>query len=87
MLGGKIYFDYINAKGGIHGAKIRLRAGYADKTEHIVKQVATLAMSRMVVMYQNNVFGKAGLVGEKAAVTKRKMQLVVAAPYQRMRTR
>ena len=41
-------------------------------------------MSRMAVMYQNDAFGKAGLAGEKAAVTKRKMQLVVAAPYQRI---
>ena len=157
VLGGKIYFDYINAKGGIHGAKIRhevvddgykvdetvrltkealnrpevvalfgfagtanvakllsegildfggaplvapytggeilrspfnpfifhVRAGYADETEHIVKQVATLGMSRIAVMYQNDAFGKAGLAGVEAAVAKRKMQLVVAAPYER----
>ncbi|OYT92118.1 MAG: ABC transporter substrate-binding protein [Burkholderiales bacterium PBB3] len=157
VLGGKIYFDYINATGGIHGAKIKhevlddgykveetvrltkealyrpevialfgfagtanvgklladgildvggaplvapytggevlrspfnpyifhVRAGYADETEHIVKQVATLGMSRIAVMYQNDAFGKAGLAGVEAAVAKRKMKLVVAAPYER----
>lgn len=157
VLGGKIYFDFINATGGIHGAKIKhevlddgykledtvrltkdalyrpevialfgfagkanvgklladgildagaaplvtpytggevlrspfnpyifhVRAGYADETEHIVKQVATLGMSRIAVMYQNDAFGKAGLAGVEAAVTKRQMKLVVAAPYER----
>ena len=158
VLGGKIYFDYINANGGIHGAKIKheveddgykvdetvrltkeallrpevlalfgfagtanvakllsdgiledggaplvapytggevlrspfnpyifhVRAGYADEAEHMVKQVATLGMSRIAVMYQNDAFGKAGLAGVEAAVLKRsKMKLVVAAPYER----
>ena len=157
VLGGKIYFDYINANGGIHGARIvhevqddgykveetvrltkdalfrpevialfgfagaanvskllsdgildvggaplvapytggevlrspfnahifHVRAGYADETEHMVKQVATLGMSRIAVMYQNDAFGKAGLAGVEAAVARRKMKLVVAAPYER----
>jgi ABC-type branched-subunit amino acid transport system substrate-binding protein len=157
VLGGKIYFDWINANGGIHGAKIKhevvddgykvdetvrqtksalerpevlalfgfagtaniaklladgvldgggaplvapytggevlrspfnpyifhVRAGYADETEHMVKQVATLGMSRIAVMYQNDAFGKAGLAGVEAAVAKRNLKLVVAAPYER----
>ena len=157
VLGGKIYFDWINANGGIHGAKIKhevvddgykvdetlrltkgalerpevlalfgfagtanvaklltdgvldaggaplvapytgaevlrspfnpyifhVRAGYADETEHMVKQVATLGMSRIAVMYQNDAFGKAGLAGVEAAVAKRNLKLVVVAPYER----
>ncbi|OYU45867.1 MAG: ABC transporter substrate-binding protein [Burkholderiales bacterium PBB4] len=157
VLGGKIYFDWINANGGIHGAKIKhevvddgykvdetvrqtksalerpevlalfgfagtaniaklladgvldgggaplvapytggevlrspfnpyifhVRAGYADETEHMVKQVATLGMSRIAEMYQNDAFGKAGLAGVEAAVAKRNLKLVVAAPYER----
>ena len=157
VLGGKLYFDWINANGGIYGAKIKhevlddgykveetvrltkealdkpevialfgfagtaniaklladgvldaggaplvapytggevlrspfnpyifhVRAGYADETEHIVKQVATLGTTRIAVMYQNDAFGKAGLAGVEAAVAKRKMKLVVAAPYER----
>jgi branched-chain amino acid transport system substrate-binding protein len=35
------------------------------------------------VMYQNDAFCKAGLAGVEAAVAKRKMALVAAAPYER----
>ena len=157
VLGGKLYFDWINANGGIYGAKIKhevlddgykveetvrltkealdkpevialfgfagtaniaklladgvldaggaplvapytggevlrspfnpyifhVRAGYADETEHIVKQVATLGTTRIAVMYQNDAFGKAGLAGVEAAVAKRNMKLVMTAPYER----
>jgi branched-chain amino acid transport system substrate-binding protein len=157
VLGGKIYFDWVNDSGGIFGAKIKhtvlddgykvdetvrltkealqqpevialfgfagtanvakllsdgildaggaplvapytggealrspfnpyifhVRAGYADETEHMVNQVATLGMNRIAVMYQNDAFGKAGLAGVEAAVAKRGMQLVATAPYER----
>ncbi len=154
VLGGKIYFDWVNANGGIHGAKIKhivrddaykvdetvrltqevladpevvalfgyagtanisklladgvldaggapliapytggealrnpfnphifhVRAGYGDETEHMVHQVATLGMTRIAVMYQDDAFGKAGLAGVEAAVAKRsKMKLVETA--------
>ncbi len=157
VLGGKIYFDWVNEHGGINGARIKhvvvddgykvdetvrltkealenpdvvalfgfagtanvakllsdgvleaggaplvgpytggevlrnpfnpyifhVRAGYADETEHMVNQVATLGMSRIAVMYQDDAFGKAGLAGVEAAVAKRKMALVAVAPYER----
>ena len=157
VLGGKIYFDWVNDNGGIHGAHIKhivvddaykvdetvrltrevlanpavvalfgyagtanvskllsdgvldsggaplvapytggealrtpfnpyifhVRAGYLDETEHMVHQVATLGMTRIAVMYQNDAFGKAGLAGVEAAVARRKMKLVVAASYER----
>ena len=157
VLGGKLYFDWINDNGGIHGAKIKhlvfddgykvdetvrltkealdkpevialfgfagtanigqllaegvldkggaplvapytggevlrnpfnpfifhVRAGYVDETEHMVNQVATLGMTRIAVMYQNDAFGKAGLAGVEAAVAKRKLTLLVAASYER----
>jgi|JI10StandDraft_1071094.scaffolds.fasta_scaffold14708_5 branched-chain amino acid transport system substrate-binding protein len=158
VLGGKIYFDWVNANGGIHGAKIKhivrddaykvdetvrltqevladpevvalfgyagtanisklladgvldaggapliapytggealrnpfnphifhVRAGYGDETEHMVHQVATLGMTRIAVMYQDDAFGKAGLAGVEAAVAKRsKMKLVETAGYER----
>lgn len=60
-----------------------VRAGYADEAEHMVNQVATLGMSRIAVMYQNDAFGKSGLAGVEAAVAKRKMTLVASAPYER----
>jgi branched-chain amino acid transport system substrate-binding protein len=157
VVGGKIYFEHINATGGIHGAKIRhevvddgykvaetvrltremlakpevvalfgfagtanvtqlltdgvldiggaalvapytggeslrnpfnpwifhVRAGYADEAEHMVQQVTTLGMSRIAVMYQDDGFGKAGLLGVENALAKRKLKLSVAAGYER----
>lgn len=157
VLGGKIYFDWVNANGGVHGAKIRhtvlddgykveetvrltrealvnpevvalfgfagtanisklladgildvggaplvapytggealrspfnpyifhVRAGYLDETEHMVHQAATLGMTRIAVMYQNDAFGKAGLAGVEAAVSRRNLKLVGTASYER----
>lgn len=157
VLGGKIYFDWVNAQGGVHGAKIKhtvlddaykvdetvrltrealanpevialfgfagtanvsklladgvldaggaplvapytggealrspfnpyifhVRAGYTDETEHMVNQAATLGMTRIAVMYQNDAFGKAGLAGVEAALAKRNMKMLVAASYER----
>lgn len=157
VLGGKIYFDWVNAQGGIHGAKIKhtvvddgykvdetvrltreallnpevvalfgfagtanvsklltdgvldvggaplvapytggealrspfnpyifhVRAGYVDETEHMVHQAATLGMTRIAVMYQNDAFGKAGLAGVEAALARRNMKTLVEATYER----
>lgn len=157
VVGGKIYFDHINAQGGIHGAKIRhevlddgykvpetvrltrellarpevvalfgfagtanvtqlltdgvldvggaalvapytggeslrnpfnpwifhVRAGYGDEAEHMVQQVTTLGMNRIAVMYQDDGFGKAGLLGVENALAKRNLKLSVAAGYER----
>ena len=157
VIGGQIYFDAINAQGGIHGAKIRhevvddgykvaetvrltremlarpevvalfgfagtanvtqlltdgvldaggaalvapytggeslrnpfnpwifhVRAGYADEAEHMVQQLTTLGMNRIAVMYQEDGFGKAGLLGVTNALAKRSLTLAVAAGYER----
>jgi len=157
VLGGQIYFESVNAKGGVHGARIKhvvlddaykvdetvrltrevlargdvvalfgfagtanvgkllsdgvldaggialvapytggellrspfnpwifhVRAGYADEAEHMVKQVTTLGMRRVAVMYQDDAFGKAGLAGVEAALASRQLKLAVAAPYER----
>ena len=157
VVGGKIYFDAINAQGGIHGAKIRhevvddgykvaetvrltremlaqpevvalfgfagtanvtqlltdgildvggaalvapytggeslrnpfnpwifhVRAGYADEAEHMVQQLTTLGMNRIAVMYQDDGFGKAGLLGVTNALAKRSLNIATAASYER----
>lgn len=157
VVGGKIYFDSINAQGGIHGAMIRhevvddgykvpetvrltremlarpevialfgfagtanvtqlltdgvleaggaalvapytggeslrnpfnpwifhVRAGYAAEAEHMVQQVTTLGMKRVAVMYQDDGFGKAGLLGVENALAKRNLKLAAAAGYER----
>jgi ABC-type branched-subunit amino acid transport system substrate-binding protein len=157
VVGGKIYFDHINAQGGVHGAPIRqdvvddgykvadtvrltremlarpevvalfgfagtanvtqlltdgvldvggaalvapytggeslrspfnpwifhVRVGYAAEAEHMVQQVTTLGMKRIAVMYQNDGFGKAGLLGVENALAKRGLKLAAAAGYER----
>jgi len=157
VLGGRIWFEHVNAKGGVNGQKIRVlvaddaykvdetvrltremlarpevvalygfagtanvgkllgdgvleeggaalvapytggetlrapfnswifhvRAGYADEAEHMVQQVTTLGMTRVAVMYQDDGFGKAGLVGVEAALAKRGLKLTAAAGYER----
>nr|WP_086928674.1 ABC transporter substrate-binding protein [Acidovorax carolinensis] len=157
VLGGKIYFDWVNAQGGVHGVTIRqavvddgykvadtvrltrellakpevvalygfagtanitqlladgvlahggaalvapytggeslrnpfnpwifhVRAGYVDETEHMVQQLTTLGMSRVAVMYQDDGFGKAGLAGVEAALSKRQLKLAATAGYER----
>jgi len=157
VLGGKVWFDAVNAQGGVHGQKIRtvvlddgykvdeterltrelvadpqvvalfgfagtanvgkllqdkvldqagialvapytggeplrrpfnpwifhVRAGYADEAEHMVKQLVTQGIQRVAVLYQNDAFGKAGLEGVEAAMTRRKLKIAAAAPYER----
>ncbi|MDB5778458.1 MAG: transporter substrate-binding protein [Polaromonas sp.] len=157
VVGGKIYFDHINAQGGVHGALIRqdvvddgykvadtvrltremlarpevvalfgfagtanvtqlltdgvldvggaalvapytggeslrnpfnpwifhVRVGYAAEAEHMVQQVTTLGMKRVAVMYQDDGFGKAGLLGVENALAKRGLKLAAAAGYER----
>ena len=60
-----------------------LRAGYADETEHMVRQLATQGVSRVAVMYQDDGFGKAGLAGVEAALARRSLKVVTAAGYER----
>ena len=58
-----------------------VRAGYAAEAEHMVQQVTTLGMKRIAVMYQNDGFGKAGLLGVENALVKRSLKLAAAAGY------
>lgn len=60
-----------------------VRAGYGDEAEHMVQQVTTLGLQRVAVMYQDDAFGKAGLDGVNAALSRRGLKLVVAAGYER----
>jgi ABC-type branched-subunit amino acid transport system substrate-binding protein len=60
-----------------------VRAGYADEAEHMVQQLTAQGITRVAVLYQNDAFGKAGLAGIEAALTRRKQQLAAAAPYER----
>jgi branched-chain amino acid transport system substrate-binding protein len=157
VVGGKVYFDWVNDHGGVHGAKIKtivlddgykvdetlrhtkdlvarpevlalfgfagsanvgklledqvlanagialvapytggellrtpfnpwifhVRAGYADETEHMVKQLVTQGVGRIAVVYQNDAFGKSGLAGVESALQRRGQKLVASASYER----
>ncbi len=60
-----------------------LRAGYADETEHMVKQLVTQGIQRVAVVYQDDAFGQAGLDGAAAALARRSLKVAAAAPYER----
>lgn len=47
-----------------------VRASYADETEAIINQWATLGLKNFAVFYQNDGFGKSGLNGVNAALKK-----------------
>jgi len=157
VLGGKIYFDHINAKGGINGRKLRVivkddgykveetvrltreaievdkaivlfgyagtgnisellkrnvlsaaniplvapytggeplrkpfnpyifhvRAGYADETDAMVRQLVTTGGKSIGVFYQNDPFGLAGLDGVEAAAERHGATVVGKASYEK----
>jgi branched-chain amino acid transport system substrate-binding protein len=45
-----------------------LRASYYDETALIVRQLTSLGLTKIAVMYQNDAYGKAGLEGVKRAL-------------------
>ncbi|HEX3139597.1 MAG TPA: ABC transporter substrate-binding protein, partial [Rhizobacter sp.] len=63
-----------------------VRAGYADETEHMVKQLTMQGLQRIAVLYQNDAFGKSGLAGVEAALQARGRKLAVSAGYERNTT-
>lgn len=157
VLGGRIYFEWVNDQGGIHGARLKVqvaddgykvddtvrltrellanpdvvalfglagtanvgqllkdgvlaqagvplvapytggdalrapfnpwifhvRASYADEAEYMVQHLTTVGISRVAVLYQNDGFGQAGLAGVEAAMSKRQLKVLAAAPYER----
>jgi ABC-type branched-subunit amino acid transport system substrate-binding protein len=159
VLGGKVYFDAVNDRGGVHGARIKhlvfddgykidetvritkeltakpevvalfglagtanigkllsdkvleqgrmpvvapysggeplrtpfnpwifhVRAGYVDETEHMVKQLTTLGVTRVAIFYQGDGFGQSGRDGVQAALQRRGHKLVAEATYDRLK--
>lgn len=60
-----------------------IRAGYADEGEHMVDHLVTLGIRRIAVFYQNDAFGKAGLLGVEQALARRGLELTDSASYER----
>jgi len=63
-----------------------LRASYANETDQIVKQLLTVGLTRIGVLYQNDGFGKSGLDGVTAALKKNRLEPVVVASVERNST-
>ncbi|MBW7862111.1 MAG: ABC transporter substrate-binding protein [Rhodocyclaceae bacterium] len=61
-----------------------VRASYEDETEHMVKQLTQLGSRRIAVLYQDDGFGRSGLVGVEAALKRRGLEPVATAAYDRV---
>ena len=60
-----------------------LKAGYANETAEIVKQLTTIGITKIAVFYQNDGFGKAGLEGVTNALKKHNLTLLGSATVER----
>lgn len=62
-----------------------VRAGYVDEAEHMVKQLTTLGITRVAILYQDDGFGQSGRDGVEAALQRRGQRLVASATYDRLK--
>lgn len=60
-----------------------IRASYTDETAKMVEHLHTLGLRRFAVFYQNDGFGKSGLAGAEAALTKLNLKAVATGNYDR----
>ena len=60
-----------------------VRASYFDETEKIVGQLVGQTLDRIAVFYQNDDYGKAGLLGVERAMQKRNLKIVATGTVER----
>jgi len=60
-----------------------IRASYTDETAKMVEHLHTLGLRKFAVFYQNDGFGKSGLAGAEAALTRLNLKAVVTGNYDR----
>jgi branched-chain amino acid transport system substrate-binding protein len=60
-----------------------VRASYFDETEKIVGQLVGQTQDRIAVFYQNDDYGKAGLLGVERAMAKRDLKIVATGTVER----
>jgi len=60
-----------------------LRASYDDETAAIVRNLVTVGISRIAILYQDDGFGAAGLAGAKAALAAQRLQPVAVGSVAR----
>ena len=60
-----------------------IRASYFDETEKIVGQLVGQTLDRIAVFYQNDDYGKAGLLGAERAMGRRDLKIVATGTVER----
>jgi branched-chain amino acid transport system substrate-binding protein len=60
-----------------------VRASYFDETEKIVGQMTGQALDKIAVFYQNDDYGKAGLLGVERAMERRQIKIVATGTVER----
>ncbi len=60
-----------------------VRASYFDETDKIVAQLVGQTLDRIAVFYQNDDYGKAGLMGVERAMEKRNLKIVATGTVER----
>ena len=60
-----------------------VRASYFDETDKIVGQLVGQTLDRIAVFYQNDDYGKAGLLGVELAMKKRDLKIVATGTVER----
>jgi branched-chain amino acid transport system substrate-binding protein len=60
-----------------------IRASYTDETARMVEHLYTLGLRRFAVFYQDDAFGKSGLVGAETALQKLGLKTVASGSYER----
>jgi branched-chain amino acid transport system substrate-binding protein len=63
-----------------------LRASYGDETRAIVKNLLSVGINRIAVLYQDDAFGQAGLGGVRAALAQEKLEPIATASVPRNTT-
>lgn len=59
-----------------------IRASYGEETEKIVEQLVGTGVREIAVVYQNDGFGKAGLLGAEQALARRSLKPVAVGPIE-----
>jgi branched-chain amino acid transport system substrate-binding protein len=60
-----------------------IRASYTDETARMVEHLSTVGLRKVAVFYQDDAFGKSGLAGAEAALSKLGLKAVSKGTYDR----
>lgn len=69
----------------MHPNIFHIRASYSDETARMVEHLHTVGLRRVAVFYQDDPFGRSGLVGAEGALQKLGLKPVAAGGYDRTR--